>query len=174
MIKLIVKYFQKTEGYSTGRFIVEMYTITLISKIVLSILFFIYWKVLNSNGVAFGVDIDSYSNSFLNGIHWVIGFIIICIIAPFFETIIGQLIPILISSRIFNKITYILGSSVMINTVLHYPFDIHELSILLFLSTILAWSFLTYMKEGYWKAIFVTATIHALNNFIPFVMIYTL
>jgi hypothetical protein len=172
MIRHITNYFQKTEGYSTSRFIFEIFFITLVFKILLSFIFFLLVESFNLSEALIWGELDKRAESILNGLNWFAGFVLICVFAPFFESIIGQVIPIHVISFISKSRVVQLFFSAIINTLFHYPLVIGEFAITFILSIFLAWGYILYRNQGIWKAILIITTIHGLYNFIPYLMIY--
>ncbi len=172
MIRFIVNYFQRTESYSTRKFILEMFLITLVTKILISLTMFLFVDVFNMNEALFWAELDKRADSILNGLNWFKAFVLICIFAPFLESLVGQALPIYLISFFSKSRVVQLFFSAFINTMLHYPLAIGELIITFILSVVLAWGYIIYRKQGFWKAILIITTIHGLYNFIPYLMIY--
>ena len=172
MVRFIANYFQRTESYSARKFILVMFLITLVSKILISLIMFLLVDTFKMDEALFWGDLDKRADSILNGMNWFLGFVLICLIVPFSESIIGQAIPIYLMSFFSNNRGVQLFFSVFINSMLHYPLALGEFTITFILSIVLAWGYIIYRKQGFWKAILIITTIHGLYNFIPFLMIY--
>lgn len=172
MIRFVREYFKKTESYSAGRFIAEMSLITIASKVFLSFSILLLVDFFYIDEALFLGQFEDRADSLLDGLHWLLGFVLLCVFVPLFESLVGQMIPISLI-RFFSKekTTQVLFS-VIVNTSFHYPFAIYGFIVTCILSFILAWGYILYRKEGIWKAILVITTIHGLYNFIPFMMVY--
>lgn len=168
MVKLIKNYFHNTTTYSAERFIVEMFLIIFVLK---------YSFTIVAYGLYNYADIDLVSElvvkeNFLAEYNWIIGFMIVCVAAPIIETIFVQAIPILLANKfIDNQLILILLSSSLFS-FLHSSHNYFFIIYFLLAGIIYAWSFIAYRKEGCFAACFVTAIIHSLSNFFPFLNLY--
>jgi len=170
MIKFISDYFRKTESYSTGRFIFEMFLLTSIPKILVILVGSVFIFFLNEELIFF--EERSEGESLVYGLNWVAGFILLCVLAPIFETLFAQAVPVYITSFITkSRIVHMLTSSIFF-CFLHSSQPYFYLFIIFITGCIYAWSFIVYKTQGFFKAFLVTSIIHSLFNFIAFLAIY--
>lgn len=114
------------------------------------------------------------SVSQFTGLTWKEGLLVLCIILPFFESIIGQGIPVWLLSFVSNsRVFYAILSSLWF-TYLHSIIleGIAFALIIFFGGLIFAWCFIVYKEKGFWKAIFITTSVHFLSNFTAFISFF--
>lgn len=167
MVRFITGYIKKTEHYSAERFIAAMIGLEIASLIIMNLSLYIFTLL--------GVDLVGDYNweiDIIDNHHWLFALIILCVLGPFFETILFQLIPIAILSRWINNRVVPIIISAVIFTVLHsYP---PFLLIFIFFSGLFyAWSITVFRKEGCISSVIITSIIHGLTNLIAFVLYIT-
>lgn len=159
MVHFIQRYFQRTTSYSTLRFIVELTVVSFILKIIVGItvgiiiaLFFPHYQIPTQ---AIGSDIQQKKTRLSALIEAIV-------LAPLIETLIGQVIPIVIIQRFTKKIIIpILVSSIIFAGLHEEPFLIASIFPL---AVMLAWSFTLKKKRSGLEGYFTTVAIHALHN----------
>lgn len=173
MIRFVTEYFRKTESYSAGRFIAEMFLLTILSKIfviTLTLTFIVIYEPLETFLVG---EMDENVQQF-TGLTWIMGLLIVCIIFPFLESFIGQGIPIWVLSYFFNNRAFNLIASTLWFVYLH-SFILNGISfalIIFFGGIVFSWCFMVFFKRGFWKAIIVTTIVHSLSNITAFIAFY--
>ena len=175
LLSYLQKYLQDTYHYKPLRFVFEMYSIAMVSKlliIAIALLAIVIYEPLES--VLFG-EMTENSSQFTNA-GWLEGLLILCIILPFLESIVGQGLPIWLRSRVTKRRAYYLfGSSIWFSYLHSIVFEGFALAMLIFSAGIVcAWSYTVYQKRGFWKAIIVITAIHFLYNFTAFVTFYAM
>jgi hypothetical protein len=164
MNNFIVRYFKRTEKYSTGRYIIEITVVAFLLKIISSIFFDLLLSLFNYHPVT---DL-SYETSQVKQ-----GLIVVSISVPFFasiETLIGQMFIIWITSKLTKKVWIIILTSTIIFTALHI--DPAQMIAVLPVGGILAYTFWRFKSQSNWKAFWVTTTIHSLHNYIALLLVW--
>jgi membrane protease YdiL (CAAX protease family) len=170
MIISITKYFNKSEKYSTGRFILEMTALTYLIKLVFVIIAFIL--ILIGVNESFLLGNAEEKTSPFDDTSWLEGFIWVVVIAPPLETLTSQAVPIYLLSIITKKrITIVLVSSVIF-AFMHSSEPLFVILMIFLTAIIYAFSFLVYKSKGFMKAFAVTTSIHILFNFGAFLSYY--
>lgn len=162
---LLKQYIKKTRSYSTERFIFELTAIAIISKLLVAFLVagpLIIIDVINAK------DLPSptlpKSSIFFT-------FLLLCIFAPILETIIVQWFPIKILQKITSRFGLVIGIDSIIFALAHWSNGFIYMAAVLPAGIVLAWSFILNADYSTFKALWVTSSIHALNNFVAFVAI---
>jgi len=173
MIRFIANYFQRTEGYSTGRFIFEMYLMAMLCKILiiaLSLLVVVIYEPFEI--IFFGETGESVSQ--FTGLTWIEGLIFLCIILPFLESIMGQGIPIKLLSLVSNsRVLFAILSSLWFSYLHSIILEGISFALIIFFGGIIySWCFIVYKEKGFWKAISVTTCVHILYNITVFTTFY--
>ncbi|TVR19901.1 MAG: CPBP family intramembrane metalloprotease [Balneolaceae bacterium] len=170
MIRFIANYFQRTESYSTGRFIFEMYLMAMLCKILIIVLSLLVVVIYEPFEILFFGETDESVSQF-TGLTWVEGLIFLCIILPFVESIIGQGIPIKLLSLVSNsKVLFAILSSLWFSYLHSIILEGISFALIIFFGgAIYAWCFIAYKGKGFWKAILVTSIVHGLYNFTAFI-----
>ena len=120
----------------------------------------------------FNIFIDGYGNnedgSFFESIGVTTVFLLLTFAFPFIETLLLQLIPILLLKKTGLHKWIIIIIDALLFSSLHIPqYDLYVEIVYSFPGgIILAWSFIKYYKVSWFRAFYVTMTIHALSNFI--------
>ncbi|MCH8550237.1 MAG: CPBP family intramembrane metalloprotease, partial [Balneolaceae bacterium] len=168
MVRLISNYFQNTERYTGVRFVLEMYLILLfMNYFVLNVILGIF-SLFDINVIG---EFDG-RRSFLLNYHWFVGFLIVCVMAPIFETIFLQALPICLTSLITkNKLVQVFVSTLLF-TSLHSSYPFIALIYVFTAGVIYAWCYIVYRRKGLIIAILVTGIVHSMSNFIPFLFVY--
>lgn len=173
MINLISNYFKKTSNYSVGRFIFEMYLLAILIKVILIVFMLIAIVIYEPiEYFLFGETGDSESQ--FDHLNWVSALLIICLILPVIESIVGQGIPILfLSYMISNKVMLVICSSLWFTYLHNLAFESVAYAIIIFFAGIIfAWCFIAYKKKGFWKAITISTIVHSLYNFTVLLTMY--
>ena len=173
MIRFIVKYFKNTESYSIGRFIFEMYLLATFAKILIIIFSLTAAVVYEPFETIFFGETDESVSQF-TGLTWIEGLLILCIVLPFIESIIGQGIPIWLLTKVTNnKMLYVVISSVWFAYLHSIILEGISFALIVFFGGIIfAWCFTVYKEKGFWKGLLVATCVHILFNFTVFVTYY--
>lgn len=173
MIRFIANYFKKTETYSTGRFIIEMYLAATLAKLFIITLTLIAVLIYAPIEPILFREIEESSSQF-STVNWLEGLVVFCIILPFLESIAGQAIPVWFMSFITNnRIAYLICSSLWFSFLHSIVFETLAAALIIFFAGIIyAWCYVLYKTEGIWKAIFITSVVHGLFNFTVFITFY--
>lgn len=152
-----------------------MYLLAMLTKILILSLSLIALIVYEpSEFVLFGKPDEE--TTLFNEFTWIGGLFILCIILPFFESIIGQAIPIWLLSKVTNnRLIYVIFSSIWF-TYLHSIIGkgIAFALTIFFAGVIYAWCFIIYKEKGFWKGILIATCVHFLYNFTVFITFYIL
>lgn len=175
MIKRIVNYFNKTESYSIGRFILEMYLLVIFLKILIILLSLLGTLIYEPIELLFFGEAEEGSSQ-LSSVNWFEGLLVFCIILPFFESIVGQAIPIGLMSLITNnRVVYLVFSSTWFSLLHSIIFEAIAAGLIIFAAGIIyAWCYVLYRIKGFWKAVFITSVVHGLFNLTTFITFYFL
>lgn len=120
----------------------------------------------------FNIFIDGYGSnpdgSFFEPIGVLATFLLLTFAFPFVETLLLQLIPILLLKKTGLGTWGIIITDALLFSSLHIPqYDLYiEVLLVIPGAIILAWTFLTYAQSSWFKAFYITMAIHALSNFI--------
>jgi len=148
MTSFISNYFKKTCNYSAGRFILEMYLLAILIKVNL-IVFILIATIIYEPIEYFLFGETDNSISQFDQLNWLAALLILCIILPFIESIVGQGIPILFLSYITSKKFLLVICSSLWFTYLHnLAFESLAYAIIIFFAGIIfAWCFIAYQKK---------------------------
>lgn len=176
---MFIKYLERTNSYSPIRYILELSITTLIIK---GLLLTVTDQIFILAGLEFLVEI---SEDLQVAEITLTDFIFGVILAPPIETIIGQWLPMLFASLFLkatsqnqganipkilrvNKWKLIIFSSAVF-ALIHWP-SIAFFPGAFIVGIMFSWIFLEKRKFGWGKAFFYTTTVHALHNFIAFLL----
>jgi hypothetical protein len=159
----IKNYFEKTKTYTLTRFIIESSIISFIGKLLVGLLIA---GIIVSNKIDINTlpkpNFQEKSNTFFF-------FIWLCITTPIIETVISQWLPIILLQKITSNITLIISIDALLFTFAHWwNYGFIKMFTILPVGIILAWSFILNNKKSFLKALYATATIHAILNFTTF------
>lgn len=160
----IKNYFKKTKSYSLIRFIIESSIVAILGKMLVAILAGTIIILLGSS------HINELSTSYLETIaNPFYLFSLLCILTPVLETIIFQWLPITLLQKTTSNIGFIIGIDSLIFALPHWLYSFIYMLAIFPVSIMLAWSFILNKDDSLLKALWVTASIHALINFSSFV-----
>lgn len=165
MIRFITEYFRKTESYSAGRFIAEMFFLEVAGDLVL-------YAIV---GIAAYLSIDLIGhynwdeNYLIDNYHWFFALMVLCFFGPFLETIFLQCIPVLLISRwTSNRLIPVVCSAALFAVLHSYPTAV--LFVIFFSGLIYAWSFTLFCRDGCISGVFITTIIHGMGNFLTYIL----
>ncbi len=95
----------------------------------------------------------------------VIILLLYCIIVPIFETIISQWLPIKLLKKFTSNLKFIIVTDAILFTLAHWSFGFIYMLVISPAAVIYAWSWIVY-DDSFLKALWVTASIHGLSNFL--------
>lgn len=90
------------------------------------------------------------------------------IVAPVIETLIGQWLPIALTSRFTKKTPLIIAVSTILFAAGHYDGGLLPVVIALPGALVLAWAFVVWRNRGIWPALTATALTHMWMNLVSF------
>ncbi len=157
-MKLIKRYADKTKTYSPGRFILELTFIVIIGKILFGLLVFSIASIISD------FNINNLPARFKNITSPVFLFFLVCFFAPIFETIIFQWFPIKILQKITSNVVFIVLIDAILFGLAHWGLGSFYMAVMIAPGIVFAWSFILY-SDSFLKALWVTASIHGLSNF---------
>lgn len=149
MVRFIKEYFKGTENYSTTRFIIEMFMLLLMTKL-FTFLIYLPFSLLGIESTSlFGEMEESNTSILISDMNLLSGFLLLCVIAPLYETAINQAIPILFLSFIMNSRSIIILLTAMIFTFFHASQPLIGLFILFISGVVFSWSFIVFKKKEF-------------------------
>ena len=149
-------YFAKLEKSSNLRFIITLACIAFIIKLPFGILGSIIVDLFHLNN-------PLYRSVMQEPTLTVQDMILAVGIAPFLETILGQIIPIALISKVTSSKRIILTTSALVFMILHYPV-IEFFPSAMAIGYLLAWAWTVKRKSGFIKAFIMISLIHSLHN----------
>lgn len=164
---MIITYFKKIQNYDDIRFIIELTALAFLSRFFIALPVEIFLDIL---GVKLG-NPNIYSFNFTKDIWNIL--LYICVIAPFIETILFQMLPIRILEFIKIPKTLILIITTAVFSYAHYHEGLINAIGMIPMGFLFAWSYLVRQKDSWWKALLIVVIIHGLSNFIA-TMLYLL
>lgn len=160
---MLGKFFSKLGTHPEPKFILELAFLALVLKASVLLL---SGLVLNLVGLAHLVDFANETQVPTNNLA---SFITVVLTAPPIETIFGQWIPITLTSKLIKSGKGLMTVSALVFALFHYP-AVAFFPGAFITGLILAWGWLLKRKEGWWKAFWVTTSIHALHNFFVYLL----
>lgn len=167
-LELIKNYLEKTRSYTPARFIIESSLIALLGKVLVGFLIGIFIVLMedgtSSNDLSMPAYLETLSPALL--------FFLLCIFAPVTETIVMQWLPVKLLQKVTSNTGFILWIDAIIFTSAHWwNYGFIQIFAILPAGIVLAWSFILNNEDSLLKAFGITASIHALYNFISFLPI---
>lgn len=160
---MLGRFFSKLGTHPEPKFILELAFLALVLK---ALFLFLTGLVLNLVGLAHLVDFANETQAPPNNLA---DFIFVVLIAPLIETIFGQWLPITLTSKLIKSGKGLMVASASVFTLFHYP-AVAFFPGAFVIGLILAWVWLLKGREGWWKAFWVTTSIHALHNFFAYLL----
>lgn len=161
---MIIRYFKKIQNYDDLRFIIEITALAFLSRFFIALPIEIILEIL---GVKLG-NPNIYNYNFAKDIWNII--LYICVIAPFIETILFQLLPIKILEFIKTPKTLILIITTAVFSYAHYHEGLINAIGMIPMGFLFAWAYLVRQKKSWWKALLIVTLIHGLSNFIATIL----
>lgn len=163
---MISSYFKNLEHHKTPGFIAEVTTLAFISRFIISFPAILIVSLLGFNLGRPNIDMFEFGNQ----TQTIIELIYICIIGPFIETIIFQLIPI----KVLQFFRINVPITIFLTTLLFAYAHLHEGLVnfvgIMPISFLLVWAFVVRQKISTKNALFSVFFIHGLTNFIAAVL----
>jgi len=161
----IKKYYRKTLGYSTIRYILEFIFLAFLLKIIASFLGFAFSEILYDDFYE-SQNSKVYDYQQLGNYELIV---IAILIAPIFETIINQWLAISIFKMFTDDYLCIILLSGISFAFFHLSYNVMYAIAMLPYGIIFSWVFYCKQKESLWAAHFFTFSIHAGNNSISII-----
>lgn len=149
-------YFKKLQTVSNIRFVITVALIAFFIKIPFGILGSIIVDLLNLNNPN-NLSIMQEPTLTLEDMILAVG------IAPFLETIVGQILPIALVRKVTRSNMWAIIVSAMVFMAFHYP--VYEFFPSAFaIGVLLSWAWMVKRKIGFMKAFIMISLIHSLHN----------
>lgn len=154
MRRAIYAYFKHTQRYPPWRFVVEMLALTFAMKLAAGLL-------LGACGVT---GAQTTTEALAEDGNRLLIIAKALILAPLYETVIGQWLPIAIIGRFTMKLDWKIGGSALFFAMLHVGFGWVNPVILLPAALFFSWSWAAQRPRSLERAFALTALIHLLHN----------
>jgi len=155
---LVERYFQRTLSYSLRRFVLELALVLFPIKMIIGV-------VVGTACGAMGIDCPVRLATDLLAEAGVPTLVITAVLmAPLLETLIGQWVPIWLTSLFTKNTVALVSVSAFLFALGHVYVGFAGLLVTFPVGIVLSWSFVAMRRHSRWRAYWVTSAIHALHN----------